>query len=118
MTKENFFEALKNATKGTFEQVGTKTLMGWEQEYDEKGRPLRSDPNYLDYDIKIDGVRYSITKKGWMVYVWKPKYYGKAHYGWLWSEERKEEGLLYEYDTTPEYVKEYYEKNESSRKTE
>lgn len=118
MNKEELFEALKNATNGTFEGSGIRTMLGWEQEYDKQGRPLRADPNYLDYVIKIDGKTYKITKVGWSVYVWKPEFWEKVNYCTLWNAKSKEEKLLYLFDITPDYVKEYYAEKELSRKTE
>lgn len=118
MNKEEFFEALKNATNGTFEMCGLKTLMGWNQEYDKQGRPLRADPNYLDYVIRIDGKTYKITKTEWTVYVWKPEFWDKVNYCGIWNPQTKEEKLLYVFDITPDYVKEYYAEKKSSDTTE
>lgn len=116
MDKEQFYKALYNATNGTFECPGFKTCMGWNQEYDNQGRPLRADPNYLHYQIKIDGVKYNITKRGWDVYVWKPD--SNAWYTWVWYKDLVDTNILYIFDTTPDYVKEYYAEKELSRKTE
>ena len=84
--------------------------MGWIQSYDDQGRPLRTDPNYLHYIIRIDGVDYAVTKHEWMVYVWKPEVAREASYGWLWSQDIVDNKTLYIFDTTPDYVKEYYER--------
>ena len=110
MDKEQFYKALYNATGGTFRAPGITTCMGWIQSYDDQGRPLRTDPNYLHYIIRIDGVDYAVTKHEWMVYVWKPEVAREASYGWLWSQDIVDNKTLYIFDTTPDYVKEYYER--------
>ena len=111
MTTEEIIIAIENATNKTFiSGMASRTCMGWEQEYDNKGRPLRADPNYTSSKIKIDGVTYALVRKGWKAYVFKPEY-PDANYLWLWKENR-DNYLLAEIDQTPAYVKEYYQKKE------
>ena len=111
MTIEELKEALYNATNGTYRMPGTTTLLGYIKEYDEKGREVSVDPNYLDYDINICGTNYKITKHKWDVYVWKPEFQ-KANYTWCWKDN-VEEYVLTIIDTKPDYVKEYEAKQEA-----
>lgn len=112
MTIEELKEALYNATNGTYIMPGTTTLMGYIKEYDEQGREVSVDPNYLDYDINICGTNYMITKHKWRVYVWKPEF-RKANYTWCWKDN-VEEYVLTIIDTKPDYVKEYEAKQEAA----
>ena len=111
MTIEELKEALYNATNGTYIMPGTTTLMGYIKEYDEKGREVSVNPNYLDYEINICGTNYKITKHKWDVYVWKPEF-RKADYTWCWKDN-VEEYVLTIIDTKPDYVKEYEAKQEA-----
>lgn len=110
ITNEELKEALYNATNGTYAMPGTTTLMGYIKEYDEQGREVSVDPNYLDYDINICGTNYKITKHKWDVYVWKPEFQ-KANYTWCWNDN-VEEYVLAIIDTKPDYVREYEQKQE------
>lgn len=112
MTIEELKEALYNATNGTYAMPGTTTLMGYIKEYDEQGREVSVDPNYLDYEINICGTNYNITKHKWRVYVWKPEF-RKANYTWCWKDN-VEEYVLTIIDTKPDYVKEYEAKQEAA----
>lgn len=77
------------------------TLMGWVPRFDDQGRPLNADPNYLSGDIDIDGQTYYYIKKGWIVKLWdKPINY-------LQFDRHDYIEML---DSTPDYVKEYYQK--------
>ena len=73
LTKEQIIEAIRNASLDTF--VGEhcmSTCMGWQQEYDAQGRPLRANPNYKDSSFIIEGIEYPVTRVGWSAYIWKP----------------------------------------------
>ena len=95
MDKEQLINAVRNATKGTFRPpYGIKTLLGWEQEYDELGRPLRGDPNTITGQIKIGGKYYGIKTTGFHCEIKD------------WDTDE----TLAEVDFTPDYIKEYWEK--------
>ena len=95
MNKEQLINAVKNATNGTFTPPsGIKTCLGWEQEYDELGRPLRGDPNTITGEIKIAG-----------------KYYGlKTTEFHCKIKDLDTNETLAEVDFTPDYIREYREK--------
>lgn len=112
-TEEQIIEAIRNASLGTF--VGKcriTTCMGWQQEYDEQGRPLRADPNYKDSSFMIEGVEYHVTRVGWSAYIWKPG--SGANYTTCWSKVR-DNFLLAHVDLRPDYVKEYQEQQKHER---
>lgn len=111
MTIEELKEVLYNATNGTYKMPGTTTLMGYIKEYDEKGREVTVDPNYLDYEINICGTNYKVTKHKWDVYIWKPEFQ-KANRTWLWKDNF-EDYVLTVIDTKPDYVREYEAKKEA-----
>ena len=72
--KEKLIEAVRVATNGTF--IGERaisTLMGWSKVYDDEGRLITPDPNYIDSSITIDDITYKITKHKWNAYIWKPE---------------------------------------------
>ena len=96
MEKEQIIEAVRNATKGTFVPCeAIRTCLGWEQEYDEQGRPVHADPNTVTGRIKIDGKYYLIKTRSWVSKI----------YDW----DRPDE-LIGEVDFTPGYVKEYWDR--------
>lgn len=100
MDKEQIIEAVRNATKGTFVPCeAITTCLGWEQEYDELGRPLRGDPNTITGRIKIDGKYYKIKTCEWISRI----------YDWDTGE------LIGEVDFTPQYIKEYREKKNKEK---
>lgn len=95
MTNEQIIEAVRNATKGTFRpEKGISTLMGWTQEYDAQGRPLRANPNTITGTVRIDGKDYKVVTRSWQ--------------SRIYNTENGE--LIGEIDFMPEYVKEYWEK--------
>lgn len=70
MIMESIAKALAKATQGFTTHKTWITLMGWRQEYDGEGRPLRADPNHQQYEpIPIEGRTYYLVKKGWYVLV-------------------------------------------------
>lgn len=112
MNTNEIVEALREATGGTFEMPGTRTLMGWVKEYDEKGREVIGNPNYVDYTINIGGTEYAVTKVRWKVYIWKPEYAKTANRTWRYHPKETEDRCLTVLDIKPEYVKEYEAKKE------
>lgn len=114
MEKEQIIEAIRNATDGTFlSGVYMTTCMGWQQYYDEQGRPLRADPNYKDSKITIAGETYPITKCGWYAYIWKPN--SNANYLYLLRNDilNLDDYLFATIDLRPDYIKEYEEKKKT-----
>lgn len=114
LTKEQIIEAIRNASLGTF--VGEhcmSTCMGWQQEYDAQGRPLRANPNYKDSSFIIEGIEYPVTRVGWSAYIWKPG--SGANYMTCWSKVR-DNFVLAHVDLRPDYVKEYQEQQKLGRK--
>lgn len=103
MTKQKFFKALKNATNGSFEMPGITTCIGWFPRYDKKGRQLNADPNYVHYNVNIDGTNYAVTKREWNVIVWKPEYTNEVNYCSAMGDNKDK--ILYEFDITPNYLK-------------
>lgn len=113
LTKEQIIEAIHNASLGTFvRECCITTCMGWQQEYDAQGRPLRADPNYKDSSFLIEGVEYHVTREGWSAYIWKPG--SGANYTTCWSKVRDNFLLAY-VDLRPDYVKEYQEQQKHER---
>ena len=87
MNKEQLINAVRNATGGSFQAPnGWVTCLGWTQEYDELGRPLYGDPN---------------THRGTTEFVCQ-----------IIDPETDEE--LAVVDFTPDYIKEYREKQKNS----
>ena len=103
LTKEQIIEAIRNASLG----------MGWQQEYDVQGRPLRANPNYKDSSFIIEGIEYRVTRVGWSAYIWKPG--SGATYTTCWSKVR-DNFVLAHVDLRPDYVKEYQEQQKHGRK--
>lgn len=111
MNKNEIIEEIRKVSNGTFiGKFGFTTLLGWAPKYDEQGRPLNCDPNYIDSSFKIDNKIYYVTKVGWKVYIWN-KF---KRYTNVWKNN--EEDILALIDLTPDYVKEYYKeiKNENT----
>ena len=107
--EQKIIEAIRKATKGAF--IGdycSTTSMGYSKIYDEEGRLLTADPNYIDSSININGTEYSLTRKGWWAYIWKPE--SKGNYMLLFDKNNLEESLLAKVDLRPDYVKEYEKK--------
>lgn len=112
MNKNEIIEEIRKVSNGTFiGKFGFTTLLGWTPKYDEQGRPLNCDPNYIDSSFKIDNKIYYVTKVGWKVYIWN-KF---KRYTNVWKKNN-EEDILALIDLTPDYVKEYYKeiKNENT----
>ena len=92
-------EEIRRRTGGTF--IGgmcRSTLLAWTPEYDDKGRPTGPNPNVFTSSVTIDGVEYTIKKKGFSV---KITYLGK-------------DMVEHDYDTldiTPDYIKELEKKD-------
>lgn len=103
MTTEKIVDAIRNESDGTF--VGsncTSTLIGWKEEFDEKGRPVTCDPNYKDSKFNICGKTYYVTRYEWNVIIWKDK----GSYIDLFRSVKPADKLI-EIDLTPDYVKKY-----------
>ena len=99
MDKEQLINAVRNATHGSFiGPDGMVTCLGWTQEYDALGRPLRGDPNTHTSRIKIDGKFYILRTREFECKITDP--------------ETDEE--LAVVDFTPDYIKEYREKRKNS----
>ena len=115
MTPEEVAKAIERATDGTFVgDYAERTLLGWTNEYDEQGRLVTADPNYITSRINIAGTNYTVTKVRWDVYIWKPEY-PDATYTWCWKDD-KEKYILYHLDIMPDYVKEYKERKKIAEK--
>ena len=110
MGEEKIIEAIYTATNGTFVgNNGIRTCMGWLPKYDEQGRILTADPNYIDSTVDIDVTIYKITRKGWYACVWRPEYENAGYTSWWIPEIEKYTiggGWL---DLRPDYVKKYGE---------
>lgn len=112
--EQKIIEAIRKATNGTF--IGdyySSTSMGWSKIYDEEGRLLTADPNYMDSSININGTEYSLTRKGWWAYIWNPE--SKGNYMVLLDKNNLEESLLAKVDLRPDYVKEYEKRQEQEK---
>ncbi len=97
MDKEQLINAVRNATNGTFVTGnGWVTCLGWMQEYDALGRPLRGDPNTHTCQIKIDGKDYILKTTDFHCTIIDAQ-----------TNER-----LANVDFTPDYIKEYRENRE------
>lgn len=115
MIKENYekvIEALKKATDNFNRGYFQVTLMGWTQEYDEEGRPLRTNPNYRLGETKIAGTPYMYIRRDWIVKVYEPDF--KVHYLHFNSKEANKH-LIAELDLEPQYVKDYYAKRTAQK---
>lgn len=109
MNKDEIIEEIRKISKGTFiGKFGFTTLLGWIPKYDEQGRPLNCDPNYIDSSFLIDNNIYYVTRVGWKVYIWN-KF---KRYTNVWKKNN-EEDILALIDLTPDYVKEYYKINKN-----
>ena len=94
MDKEQLINAVRNATNGSFTtRDGWVTALGWMQEYDSLGRPLRGDPNTHTCHIKIDGKDYILKTRDFHCTI---------------IDMATEEELA-EVDFTPDYIREYWE---------
>lgn len=113
MTDTEIIEAIRKATNGSF--MGdhcSSTLMGWNEIYDEQGRPLRADPNWKDSYITIASQTYGLIRKGWYAWVIKPEFVNKIHYNVIMfypNAEKIKQTLVTgdKIDLRPDYVKEY-----------
>ena len=100
MDKEQLINAVRNATNGTFVAPnGMVTCLGWMQEYDELGRPLRGDPNTHTGRIKIGGKFYILRTCEFTCKIT--------------DQETNEE--LANVDFTPDYIKEYWENKKKEK---
>lgn len=110
MEKEQIIEAIRNATNGAFINGSClSTLMGWQQKYDEQGRPLRADPNYKDSTITIADEIYPMTRHGWYAYIWKPNSRGNYMFVVRRRDFDINPYLIAKVDLRPDYAKEYEE---------
>ena len=101
MNKEQLIEAVRNATNGSFiAPNGMVTCLGWIQEYDALGRPLRGDPNIHNGQIRIDGKNYRLVTSSFHCTI----------------EDFETGETLAEVDFTPDYIKEYYSGKQRERK--
>jgi hypothetical protein len=102
-------EAIGVATSGEYVATNSLcTLMGGTDVYDEKGRKVSVDPNYISGHINICGKTYPLTRKGWDVYIWKPEY-PNATYTWTWKKDR-EKYLFAIINLEPDYVRRYWDR--------
>lgn len=115
MTTEQIVNAIRTATNGTFiGEFYTTTLMGWMRIYDEEGREVTCDPNYIESTINIDGNEYGIVKHEWKTYIFKPEFKDYANRLSLWGDEKKlKKMVLSIIDDEPDYVKAYWEKHKN-----
>ena len=95
---------------------GISTMLGYTPIYDEEGREVTCDPNFIDSNINICGKEYNITKHYWEVYIWKPgtdeNYCKLMAYDRMKDKNNYEEFFFAVIDLTPDYVKEYWKKHE------
>lgn len=113
MTDTEIIEAIRKATNNTFRHGAvSSTLMGWNQNYDNEGRPLRADPNWQDSYITIESKTYGLIRKGWYAWVIKPEFANKIHYNAIMYDPNGEK-ISHTFvtgnkiDLRPDYVKEY-----------
>jgi hypothetical protein len=92
-------EALKNITENFEKGFHSSTLMGWQRNFDEQGRPLNANPNYRDGSATIEGKTYWFTRKGWKVRIWDRL----SRYTDFMSDKQD---FIEEVDLTPDYVRE------------
>jgi hypothetical protein len=103
-------EAIGTATNGGYvAKNSSSTLMGGIDVYDEKGRKVSVDPNYISGHINICGKTYPLVRVRWDVYIWKPEY-PNATYTWVWKEDR-DEYLFARINLEPDYVRRYWDRN-------
>lgn len=121
MTDNEIIEAIRKATNGEFISEGaSSTLMGWQQNYDNEGRPLRADPNWFDSYITINSQTYGLIRSGWYAWVIKPEYAHKCHYmAIIYDPNGEKIGKAFvtgqKIDLRPDYVKEYEESMRKDR---
>lgn len=112
-------KAIETITNGSWiGHNGFSTLLGWQKIYDEEGREVTCNPNFIDSYLNICGQDYNITKKGWNVYIWKPGV--KGNYCKLMSHlkyNNYEDEFLAIIDLTPDYVEEYWENKRRKNET-
>lgn len=100
MDTEKLVNAIRNATNGSFlPPNGWVTCLGWEQIYDEEGRPLRGDPNTHKGHINIAGTNYILSTSDFHCEI----------------REFPNGELITEVDFTPDYIKEYREKKDKEK---
>ena len=100
MDKEQLINAVRNATNGTFlPPNGWVTCLGWEQIYDEQGRPLRGDPNTHTGRISIAGKYYLLKTCDFHCKI----------------EDFDTKEVLAEVDFEPDYIKEYWENKKKEK---
>lgn len=102
-------KALRKITNDFETGFSSSTLLGWERNYDNEGRPLRANPNYRSGVATIDDVQYSYVRKEWLVRIWDRN----ANYGDFMSNKTD---YILEIDLTPDYVKEYYAKKHTTER--
>lgn len=112
MTDIDIIEAIRKATNGEFVgEYASCTLMGWQQNYDEQGRPLYANPNYKSSFITIKSKTYGLIRKGWYAWVIKPEYKDKIYYTHIMviHPENLKDYLVTgdKIDLRPDYVIEY-----------
>ncbi len=93
-------EALKIITQNFEKGFSSSTLLGWQPNFDEQGRPLNSNPNYRDGNTTIEGKTYWFTRKGWKVRIWDRM----ARYTDFMSDKQD---FIEEVDLTPDYIKNF-----------
>lgn len=100
---------LSKLTDG-FEKIGQSTLMGWVDSFDEQGRKVTTDPNYMEGHFIMDGTDFAVLKKGWKVYIFdsgENVRYTHMLYKDLFDELKKRH-MIVELDFEPDYAKEYW----------
>lgn len=91
-------DVLKVITENFSKGFYSSTLLGWEQVFDEQGRPLNANPNYKDGSAIIEGKTYWFTRKGWKVRIWDRA----ARYTDFMSDKKD---YTEEIDLTPDYLR-------------
>lgn len=94
-------DTLKIITDNFEKGFTSSTLMGWGIDYDKKGRPLNSNPNYRSGTTIIEGKQYWFTRKGWKVRIWDRE----ANYMDFLNNKQD---FIEEVDLTPDYLKNEY----------
>lgn len=90
-------EVLKTITDNFDKGYHQRTLMSFSANFDELGRPLNCDPNYMVGSKRIEGKEYFFVRKGWIVRIWdKPVSY--------MAFVNNNQDFIEEVDLTPDYI--------------
>lgn len=98
-------ENIRKKTNGAFEgECATSTLLGVINEYDEQGRCVTPNPNWITSRVTLDGDVYVIVKHRWKAYIFLPNLQGDYTYLLHGNLYRQYENLLAIVDIAPDYI--------------